>query len=105
MPNERALALDRNLAGAHAEIGLAKYNIGRAEETEAHIREALRLSPRDTSAYAWKAFAGYAKLYLGSDEEAAAWLHRAIEPTEVIPSNISLSAVPWRISVSWIGMS
>jgi len=76
---ERALALDRNLAGAHAEIGLAKYNIGRAEETEAHIREALRLSPRDTSAYAWKAFAGYAKLYLGSDEEAAAWLHRAIE--------------------------
>jgi len=73
------LALDRNLAGAHAEIGLAKYNIGRAEETEAHIREALRLSPRDTSAYAWKAFAGYAKLYLGSDEEAAAWLHRAIE--------------------------
>ena len=76
---ERALALDRNLAGAHAEIGLAKYNIGRAEETEAHIREALRLSPRDTSAYAWKAFAGYAKVYLGSDEEAAAWLHRAIE--------------------------
>jgi TolB-like protein/class 3 adenylate cyclase/tetratricopeptide (TPR) repeat protein len=76
---ERALALDRNLAGAHAEIGLAKYNIGRAEETEAHIREALRLSPRDTSAYAWKAFAGYAKLYLGSDEEAVAWLHRAIE--------------------------
>jgi tetratricopeptide (TPR) repeat protein len=102
LPNERALALDRNLAGAHAEIGLAKYNIGRAEETEAHIREALRLSPRDTSAYAWKAFAGYAKLYLGSDEEAAAWLHRAIEPTEVIPSNISLSAVPWRISVSWM---
>ncbi len=76
---ERALALDRNLADAHAEIGLAKYNIGRAEETEAHIREALRLSPRDTSAYAWKAFAGYAKLYLGSDEEAAAWLQRAIE--------------------------
>jgi TolB-like protein/class 3 adenylate cyclase len=76
---ERALALDRNLAAAHAEIGLAKYNIGRAEETEAHIREALRLSPRDTSAYAWKAFAGYAKIYLGSDEEAAAWLQRAIE--------------------------
>ena len=76
---ERALALDRNLAAAHAEIGLAKYNIGRAEETEAHIREALRLSPRDTSAYAWKAFAGYSKLYLGSDEEAAAWLQRAIE--------------------------
>jgi tetratricopeptide (TPR) repeat protein len=42
-------------------------------------RRAASAPPRDTSAYAWKAFAGYAKLYLGSDEEAAAWLHRAIE--------------------------
>src|SRR6202453_413839 len=46
-----ALALDRNLAVAHFAIGLAKVFIGRAEETEAHIAEALRLSPRDTTAY------------------------------------------------------
>ncbi len=44
---ERALALDRNLAAAHGQIGVAKYLIGRGEETEAHIQEALRLSPRD----------------------------------------------------------
>ena len=50
---EHALALDRNLAGAHAAIGLGKIYIGRAEETEAHIAEALRLSPRDTLAYIW----------------------------------------------------
>ena len=30
-------------------IGMAKNMVGRSEETEAHIREALRLSPRDTS--------------------------------------------------------
>jgi TolB-like protein len=47
---ERALALDRNLAAAHGAIGLGKYTIGRAEETEMHIQEALRLSPFDTTA-------------------------------------------------------
>ena len=40
---EHALVLDRNLADAHFAIGLAKVFVGRAEETEAHIREALRL--------------------------------------------------------------
>ena len=63
---EHALALDRNLADAHACIGLGKIFIGRAEETEAHIAEALRLSPRDTLAYIWMTIAGLAKLHLGS---------------------------------------
>jgi TolB-like protein len=48
---ERALALDRNLAGAHALIGQSKLLIGRGEETEAHVQEALRLSPRDPWVY------------------------------------------------------
>jgi TolB-like protein len=48
---EQALALDRNLANAHAWIGSAKYFLGRGMETEAHINEALRLSPRDTGAF------------------------------------------------------
>ena len=39
---ERALALDRNLANAHGWIGRGKFHLGRAEETEAHIHEALR---------------------------------------------------------------
>ena len=47
---EHALALDRNLAHAHATIGLGKVFIGRAEETEAHIAQALRLSQGDTTA-------------------------------------------------------
>jgi TolB-like protein/DNA-binding winged helix-turn-helix (wHTH) protein len=76
---ERALALDHNLADAHAFIGLAKFFLGRNGETEAHIREALRLSPRDNSAYRWFMFAGLAKLFLGADAEAVAWLRRSIE--------------------------
>jgi tetratricopeptide (TPR) repeat protein len=76
---ERALELDRNLASAHAFIGLGKTFIGRAEETEAHVGDALRLSPRDTSAHTWKSFAGVAKNYLGSYEQAIAWFRRAIE--------------------------
>jgi TolB-like protein len=76
---ERALALDRNLTSAHASIGVAKYFIGRGEETEAHVQEALRLSPRDTFAYRWMGIAGFAKLLLGSDEEAVTRLRHTIE--------------------------
>ena len=76
---EHALALDRNLAGAHSVIAFGKIFIGRAEETEAHVDEALRLSPRDTMAYAWMHVAGHAKGHLGSWEQAVAWCRRAIE--------------------------
>jgi tetratricopeptide (TPR) repeat protein len=79
---EHALALNRNLAAAHSTIGIAKYFTGRAEETESHVLEALRLSPRDTSAYGWMTFAGVAKLGLSRDEEAVLWLRRAIETNQ-----------------------
>jgi TolB-like protein len=76
---ERALALNRNLAAAHYGVALAKYCLGRPEETEAHIREALRLSPHDTFAFGWLATVGYSNFNLGKDEEAIAWLKRSIE--------------------------
>ena len=82
---EHALALDRNLAHAHAIIGFGKTFVGRAEETEAHIVEALRLSPRDTLAYIWLFIAGVAKNYLGSWEQAVAWFRRAIEVNRNYP--------------------
>ncbi len=66
-------------------IGVGKILIGRAEETEAHIAEALRLSPRDTFAYAWMHNAGFAKNHLGSWEEAAVWLRRSIEANRNFP--------------------
>ena len=63
---EHALELDRNLADAHSFIGVGKLFVGHAEETEAHIAEALRLSPRDTLAYSWMNIAGVAKDLLGN---------------------------------------
>jgi tetratricopeptide (TPR) repeat protein len=82
---ERALGLDRNLADAHVRIGLAKLFTGAAEETERRVLEALRLSPHDTAAYVWMLSAGAAKLFLGRDEEAAAWLRRSVEANPNYP--------------------
>jgi tetratricopeptide (TPR) repeat protein len=82
---EQALALDRNLANAHALIGLAKCYIGRGEETEAHINEALRLSPRDTYTFRWLSYGANGKLQLGADTEAVAWLRRSIEANRSYP--------------------
>ena len=76
---ERALAIDRNLAAAHAWIGLGKHFAGRDEETEAHVLEALRISPRDTRASVWMLIVGFAKLHSNRDEESVAWLNRSIE--------------------------
>ena len=76
---ERALALDRNLATAHAAIGLAVNTLGHAEDTEKHILEALRLSPRDVQAYVWMHFAGAANIFLAKDEAAISWYRRSIE--------------------------
>jgi TolB-like protein/class 3 adenylate cyclase/Tfp pilus assembly protein PilF len=76
---ERALALDRNMAGAQSLIGQNKLFIGRAEEAEAHVLEALRLSPRDPWAYIWLLTAGFAACLLGRNGEAAAWFRRSIE--------------------------
>jgi tetratricopeptide (TPR) repeat protein len=65
---------------------------GRAEEAESHVLEALRLSPRDTFAYAWMAFVGSAKICLGKDEEAVAWLRRSIERNRNQPGHFFLAA-------------
>jgi TolB-like protein/Flp pilus assembly protein TadD len=90
---EHALALDRNLATAHSAVGFGKIFIGRAEEAEAHIGEALRLSPRDTTAYVWMNMAGLAKLHFGDYEQAVTWCRRSIEANRNFPSaNFDLAA-------------
>ena len=76
---EHALALDRNLAGAHAFIGFAKLLLGRGAETEIHIHEALRLSPRDIFAGRWFVIVGLAKRQLNADVEAVVWLRRGLD--------------------------
>jgi TolB-like protein/class 3 adenylate cyclase len=76
---EHALALDRNLAYAHSFIGFAKYLLGRASETEHHINEAFRFSPRDILAFTWMSWVGVAKFQLNADTEAVVWLRRSLD--------------------------
>ena len=85
---ERALALDRNFARAHGSLGMHKLHLDRAEETEAHVLEPLRLSPRgDALLYAWFAQAGFAKDYLCCYEEAVAWQMRSIDANPNYPTS------------------
>jgi TolB-like protein/class 3 adenylate cyclase len=83
----RALAIDRNLAAAHAHIGGNKMFIGRSEETEAHVIEALRLSPRDPWAFSWMAMAGAALNLLQRPKEAIPWLRRSLELNRNSPNS------------------
>jgi TolB-like protein len=90
---EHALHLDRNLAHAQSIIGRGRVFVGRAEETEAHVAEALRLSPRDTMANIWMYFAGLANLHLGKYQEAVSWFCRALEANRNYPAaNFNLAA-------------
>ena len=76
---ERALSIDPNLAKARASLGIALAFAGRAEETEAHVLEALCLSPRDAASYVWFLHVGGAKAYLAEYEAAVAWLRKSID--------------------------
>ena len=84
---DRALALNRNLGAAHAWKGLAKIAMGRAEETEAHIREAFRVSPADAVTFIWNYISGLAKLHLGADEEASERFRLSIDANRNYPAN------------------
>ena len=75
---EHALALNRNLAEAHSALGDAKLWAGRPMETEAHVQEALRLSPLDDGVHRWMTSVALSKLHLGADAEAVMWLRRAL---------------------------
>jgi tetratricopeptide (TPR) repeat protein len=82
---EHALAIDPNLAAARAQMGLAQRYIGRAEETEAHIVEALRLSPRDRLRYFWLSYVGAAKANLGEWAQALPWLRKSVDANRNYP--------------------
>jgi tetratricopeptide (TPR) repeat protein len=78
--------LDRNLAHAQAGVlATAKIAMGRAEETEGHVREGIRLSPRDGYLYIWGMLGGLANLCLGDDDAAVGWLRRSIEANRNFP--------------------
>ena len=82
---EHALELDRNLPNAHFLIGYGKLFVGHGEETESHIAQAMRLSPRDAMVYMWRATIGVAKAGLGEYEQASTWFRRSIEANPNFP--------------------
>ena len=85
---DRTLALNQNIGAAHGWKGMAKIVLGRAEEAEAHVAEAFRISsPTDGAAFLWNNIAGLAKLHLGADEEAAELFRRAIDGNRNYPLN------------------
>ena len=83
---EIALAINPNLANAHATIGWSKAITGCAQETETHVRQALRLSPCDMGASGWLFIVGAAQSLLGRQEEAIAWFRQSIEASRTNPS-------------------
>jgi tetratricopeptide (TPR) repeat protein len=89
---ERALAIDPNLAQARGHMGLAHVYVGRADETEAHVREAVRLSPRDPLIYVWFSYVGEAKACLGECEQALPWLRKSIDANRNFPWSFFLLA-------------
>ena len=60
--------------------------MGRAVETESHVKEAVRLSPRDINAYWWMFCVGLAKMQLGAYAEAAIGYGEALRPTGIFLS-------------------
>ena len=97
---ERALELDRNLASTRTRRSAqGEQRLGRAEETEAHVQEALRRVPRDMHSYLCCMFAGLAKFQLGQEEEAIGWMRRSIDANRSFPSSyFRLAALHWRVS-------
>jgi TolB-like protein/tetratricopeptide (TPR) repeat protein len=76
---ELAIMLDRNLAWAHADAGFIKVLLGRAEEAEADLTNAIRLSPRDPALDRWHSLLGIADLFLGRLAPALDRLRKSVE--------------------------
>jgi adenylate cyclase len=74
---EAALALNRNLVGALADIGRLKIYVGPIDDAIPFQEQAIRLSPRDRSIWNWYFRIGEAHLLQSRLNEAIAWLEKA----------------------------
>jgi TolB-like protein len=74
-----AIDLDSNLALAHAFLGNIKFVLGRAGETSGHVKEAMRLSPRDPILFHWHFLIGTADVYLGRIVRGVESLRKSVE--------------------------
>src|SRR5262249_27574769 len=72
------IAVDRNDASAHAQIGRLKVDVGEPAQALPHIELALRLSPLDPQRPLWFTFAGLALLHIGDPAAARSWLEKSV---------------------------
>jgi tetratricopeptide (TPR) repeat protein len=77
---EAATAADRNDAGAHAQIGRLKLDLGEPREALSHIELVLQLSPLDAQRALWFTFAGLAHLYVEELGVARSSLENPLRP-------------------------
>jgi tetratricopeptide (TPR) repeat protein len=98
--SEIAIDLDSNLADAFAYTGLIKLHLGRAEETESAVFEAIRRSPRDPTIPNWHFWNGAAELYLNRIDRALERLRKStlINPNLGYAWRFLASALAWVIT-------
>ena len=76
---QTAVALDPNAAYGYFAMGQAETDLGRCEQSIAHIKQAFALSPRDPVGGAWHAILGLAEICRGRLDAAIEQLKRAID--------------------------
>jgi TolB-like protein/Tfp pilus assembly protein PilF len=76
---DAGLAVDPNSARLYAARGNAETSLGRFEQAESDVRQAIRLSPRDPRMGNWLFFIGSAELEQGHYDAAIDEFHKAIE--------------------------
>jgi len=94
---EYVLARHPYYTNAHASLGAAKVDAGRAHEAIAHIEEAIRLGPADPSRHTWYFRAGMAAVHTGEYKTALQWLQKARQ------AKGRDNTVPW-LAVAYAGL-
>jgi tetratricopeptide (TPR) repeat protein len=75
----RAIELDPSNASAHGQIGNGLIRLGRVADGLAHVRYAMRLSPRDPIMPVWLEFSGNAEFELKNYAAAIDLFRRSTE--------------------------
>ena len=75
---EKAIADDRNNAGAYALAGFDKIYLGRVEDSFAGVETALRLSPRDPNVTWWQYDICHLHSHLAHWEQAIEWCNKSV---------------------------
>ena len=95
---ETAVALDRNLVSAYAQIGQCKFYIGAIQEYIPMVERSIRLSPRDPALGIWFGRIGLVHLLQSRIGEAILSLERARNANPALPYVRSRLAAAYALS-------